>query len=132
MLSFLIKLYEEEEYDQELVNSIEKHKFSMLSEFLNTKFEISKDTFKLIDTKKRNEEYLKFVVKRGFKYLFKKFKKNLNYFISQDKLEKWRSFYSYYFKEEANTHGVPLYEYYLPYSKIYKEAINGKNSCNIT
>lgn len=55
---------------------IEEKKREKLVKFLALKFEISEESIKLKSEKKRNEEYFKFLIKRGFKNLFKRFKKN--------------------------------------------------------
>lgn len=70
--------------------------------------------------KKRNEEYIKFVIKRGFRSLFKKFKQNNNQYISGNKIEDQEQFYAYYFKTESEEKKILLDEYYLPGSQIYK------------
>ncbi len=48
--------------------------------------------------RKRNEEYIKFVILRGFKFLLKKLKEKNNYFITGTKLGDDEYFYKYYFE----------------------------------
>jgi len=60
--------------------------------YVNEKLEITG-----LRKNRRNEENFKFVVKRAFKTLFRKFKKKMDFFICGQKSQDMFRFYQFYF-----------------------------------
>lgn len=87
LLNYLTKLFSEEGNDQESFLQIEESLRTQLRSFLSRSFSFEGEQVQPKKTKKRNEEYIKFVIKRGFKSLFKKFKEGNNHYISGCKIE---------------------------------------------
>lgn len=102
-----------------------------LKEFVQKKFSFQNDKLVIAQRRKRNEEYIKFVIKRGFKHLFKKYKKCHNHFILGSKLMDEEVFYEYYFLEDSKTQQIEIDNYYLPGSKIQKSRSSSKHK-NLT
>ena len=103
-----------------------------MDEFFDKKFNLTETLFVLKSKKKRNEEYIKFVIKRGFKFLFKKFKQNNNHFIKGAKILDEEVFYEHYFQKDSELTGTPLKDYFLPGSKIQKKLNPELKSGNLT
>ena len=93
------------------IHEILKKKFKFDSNFVN---------FELIKARRRHEEQFKFVIKKGFKRLFKNFKKMRNGFVKGDKIMDEMEFYSHYFGEMVGYDKVLMEGYFLPGSKIQK------------
>lgn len=86
LFDFLTKLFSDTGHDPESFQKIEENQKSQLKNFLVKQFSFEGEQFLPKKTKKRNEEYIKFVTKRGFKSLFNKFKESDNHNISGQKL----------------------------------------------
>lgn len=89
MLAYLESLFQNSLSDQTLLESIELSKRQGLMAFLRDKLNVEVSSMSVSPVQKRNEEYLKYVVKRAFKYLFQKFMKGRNKLSKSEKLEKW-------------------------------------------
>ena len=84
-----------------------KNKFFLSSDLKGIKFK----------SKIRRENKSKYIVKKGIKFLFKKFKQKNDYFIRGKKILNEEEFYLYYFKC-LESEKFPIESVYLPGSKI--------------
>lgn len=72
-----------------------------LKNLISKKYEIQNWKLKNLKVKQRNENKWKFVIKKGFKFLYKKFKAKNNHFITGTKLKDEEEFYKYYFLKDS-------------------------------
>ena len=94
-----------------------------LTEVLKKKFvfEPGFQNLALKKARRRTEEQFKFVIKKGFKRLFKEFKKMRNGFVRGNKLLDEFEFYRFYFGGCVDEANESLETFFLPGSKIQKE-----------
>lgn len=111
-------------FSYSLIEGISEKTKSFLYKLLKKKFILDPSLeIKGIRKRRRNEEKFKYVVKRGFKYLFKKFKARNNFFILGTKKLDEIQFYKYYFEETSTKLNLPIDLFYLPGSKLQKYSI---------
>lgn len=120
---FLSKVFQDDQIRESDFGFLTDNSLSYIREILRKKFIFGAnfENFELIKPRRRNEEQFKFVIKKGFKRLFKIFKKQHNGFIKGDKLLDEFEFYRFYFWETANYNRQMFEGFLLPGSKIQKE-----------
>lgn len=111
-------------FSYSLIEDISENTKLFLYKLLKKKFHLNSNLeIKGIRKQRRNEEKFKYVVKRGFKYLFKKFKALNHFFILGTKKLDEIQFYKYYFEEISIKLNLPIDLFYLPGSKLQKYSI---------
>ena len=134
IFSLLSKIFQEEILRDSDFQFLTDTALSYIREILKKKFTFGSNfkNFELIKARRRNEEQFKFVVKKGFKRLFKNFKKMKRGFIKGDKLLDELEFYRFYFLETCNSDRTQFEGFLLPGSKIQKEFTNPQTKMDKT
>ena len=122
LFMFLLRLFKNERIFENNRQNISKQTIELCREILHKKFTFDEEQMTIESLKnKRNEEHFKFVVKRGFKYLFKNFKINNKGFIKGRKILDEEEFYFYYFFNHLDSLEDKIQTCFLPGSKIQKK-----------
>jgi hypothetical protein len=122
LYSIISTIFENRKVQEFQLRAVSSDAEFYLSEILKKKFLFDPgfQNFALKKARRRNEEQSKFVIKKGFKRLFKEFKKSRNGFVRGSKLLDELEFYRFYFTNQT-TEADPLEGFFLPGSKIQKE-----------
>jgi hypothetical protein len=123
LFSIISSIFENKKVHDFQIRALSSDAEFYLSEILKKKFLFNPgfQDFALKKARRRNEEQCKFVIKKGFKRLFKEFKKSKNGFVRGNKLLDELEFYRFYFGKQVNEVSDPLESFFLPGSKIQKE-----------
>lgn len=97
----LLSIFSNNKVERASLNELTEEDKSDLFEMLKKKFYVDEkgENYELKKYRRRNEEQIKFVLKKGFRRLFIDFKKNNNNFLKGNKLLDELEFYTHYFRQ---------------------------------
>lgn len=124
--AILIKLFRGEPISQQELEAAESDLWRRTLAALRKKYSLDLFEGKCNPIKpRRNEELFKFVLKKGFKRLFKNFKISSHGFVKGRKILDEEEFYKYYFFDQLNGNLEEMQACFLPGSKIQKAQAKG-------
>lgn len=125
LAAVLLQLFRGQTVTPEAVRCLPSELLRKTAGLLRTKFALDEERWRLEPSKpKRNEEMFKFVLKKGFRHLFRTFKQSRG-FVKGRKLLDEKEFYRHYFLGGSGDSLLAVQGCFLPGSKIQKSFAQG-------